>query len=184
MRIPVPQLLISAGELLAGTIRRAYTLIPAALLDPFDVAERLFDVTYQVPNYIIWTAVSIGAFVSVTLAYHDLRMSNRRLVRRVNTKTEIARVIDRLAEISGELSDFSVTMISNYEAAQKHVLQLYIDAIELMRGSRILGEGYVARYYRVAQSDEYDDTPDGLRKQVQAEADCLNEFIRELSHRM
>ncbi len=88
------QLVQSAGMLFWHSARRIYTLVPAALLDPFDIAERYFGVTYQVATPVIWLVFAAGVFVAVTLAYHDIRMIAKGTQRQEDNRAEIRKVID------------------------------------------------------------------------------------------
>lgn len=174
----------SAVSLLWHTSRRVYTLIPALLLDPFDIAERYFGLMYEVPIPVIWGVFSVGVFVAVALAHHDIRMGKKRLEQRSEQKTDIQRAIDGLARISSGFADQVAGSLGSYDKDSKEGMELFSKALELMRGSPVLGEGYVARFYTVTTSLDELETPEGLEVEARAQAACLNEFIRELTQRL
>ena len=63
----------STREFLSGIFRRLYWLLPLLLLDPFDLAERLTGVNYDVPQWVAWCLAGVGFFMAALLTYHDLR---------------------------------------------------------------------------------------------------------------
>lgn len=63
----------SVGYLLWGIIKRLYYVVPALLLDPLDLADRLFEIQYAPPKPLMWSLFGIGLFIAVALTYHELR---------------------------------------------------------------------------------------------------------------
>ena len=61
-----------------------YWLLPALLLDPFDLAERLFKVNYDVPQWLAWVLAGFGIFIAMLLTYHELRMQKVTLEQPIN----------------------------------------------------------------------------------------------------
>jgi hypothetical protein len=57
-----------------GVIKKLYWLLPTVILDPFDLAKRLFNVNYNVPQWSIWALFVIGWLFAMVLTYHELRM--------------------------------------------------------------------------------------------------------------
>lgn len=65
-----------------GMVKRAWALIPALLLDPFDLYGRLFDVEWDVPLWLMWALFGFGLFVAAWLTYREVWIRvqpNRRL---------------------------------------------------------------------------------------------------------
>jgi hypothetical protein len=60
--------------LVIGVLKRIYWILPTLLLNPFDIVERLFNVSYEVPQWAIWSLFAAGWVVAILLAYHELRM--------------------------------------------------------------------------------------------------------------
>jgi len=64
----------SASKFLIGTVKRVQWYLPPLLLDPFDIAERVFRMTYFIPQWVAWTLFALGWLVAMLLTYHELRM--------------------------------------------------------------------------------------------------------------
>jgi hypothetical protein len=68
------ELLKSLRFLIIGVLKRIYWVLPTLLLNPFDIVERLFNVSYEVPQWTIWVLFAAGWAVAILLSYHELRM--------------------------------------------------------------------------------------------------------------
>ena len=80
----------ASGSYIFGIIKRLYWLLPSLLADPFDIAERLFNVTYVAPPYLVWILVGLGLFIASFLTYRELYVSNKKIVER-ETATSLPR---------------------------------------------------------------------------------------------
>ncbi len=78
----------SSISLVGGTLKRIYWLVPTLFLDPFDLAERYFDVTYEVPQWLMWSLGAGGLFVAVSLTYHELRKQKEGLEAQLGKETD------------------------------------------------------------------------------------------------
>ena len=58
--------------------KRLYWLLPTLLTDPFDLVERVFHVSYEVPIAATWALIGAGFLLATLFAYHDVRMSRDR----------------------------------------------------------------------------------------------------------
>ena len=67
----------------SGIAKRVYWLLPALLSDPFDIAERWFDMTYTAPPYLVWILVSVGLAIASFLTYRELYVESTK----ANTST-------------------------------------------------------------------------------------------------
>lgn len=67
------ELLRSLAFFARGILKRIYWLLPALLLDPFDLARTLFGISYDAPLWMIWLLVGTGLFIAGALTYHELR---------------------------------------------------------------------------------------------------------------
>ena len=72
------EFLKSVGLFFLGVFKRLYYLIPSLLSDPFDVAERWFNVMFEPPEWLFWVLLSVGLLVAISLAYHEVRMQSVR----------------------------------------------------------------------------------------------------------
>lgn len=100
--------------LLFGILKRIYWLLPALLLDPFDLAERLFKVNYDMPQWGAWVLASLGVFVTIVLTYHELRMQKVALERPTNW-------IDAYKNRHGRLPpvpDYLLPVVHNYSPGE------------------------------------------------------------------
>lgn len=59
-------------EFTLGVAKRIYWILPALVLDPFDLAERFFKVNYEVPQPLSWILFGIGLFIASYLTHHAL----------------------------------------------------------------------------------------------------------------
>ena len=57
-----------------GVFKRIYWILPTLILDPFEIAEKLLGVSYDVPQWAIWLLFAAGWVVAILLTYHELRM--------------------------------------------------------------------------------------------------------------
>ena len=62
-----------------GIIKRLYWLLPSALADPFDIAERWFKIVYTAPPYLVWVLVGIGLLIASFLTYRELYVETIKL---------------------------------------------------------------------------------------------------------
>ncbi len=56
-----------------GFLKRIYWTLPTLILDPFDLAERLFNVDYNIPLWAVWSLFALGCMTAFVLTYHELR---------------------------------------------------------------------------------------------------------------
>src|SRR4030043_140158 len=109
------ELLRSLQFLSMGVLKRIYWLLPTLLLDPFDLVERLCKVSYEVPQWAIWTLFSLGWAIAITLTYHDLRMQKINLEKPPNWIEAYKKTHRKLPPIqsfmSGEVSNYSSGMV-------------------------------------------------------------------------
>ena len=56
-----------------GVIKRGYWLFVSLVTDPFDIAERVFNMTYEPPTWTFGLLLGIAVFIAGFLTYHDLR---------------------------------------------------------------------------------------------------------------
>jgi hypothetical protein len=68
------EILKSLRLLVIGVLKRIYWILPTLVLDPFDFAERLLNVSYDVPQWAVWVLFAAGWVVAILLSYHELRM--------------------------------------------------------------------------------------------------------------
>ena len=71
-----------------GTLKRVWWYLPPLLLDPFDIAERLFGRSYLVPQWIAWLLFGLGWAAAIIATYHELRMKNINLKRQLDDKSQ------------------------------------------------------------------------------------------------
>lgn len=116
------ELLISLWLLTKGILKRIYWLIPVLFLDPFDFAERWFNVTYEAPQWLMWVLVAIGFAIAITLTYHELR------TQKVNVDRQVENLIDARPSISvscetcyGNLHVVNNGNIANFRAKAKQI---------------------------------------------------------------
>ena len=88
------ELLRSISFFLSGTLKRVQWYLPPLLLDPFDIAERLFKVNYPPPQWLAWFLFGLGWFIAIILTYHELRKQNMAL-----DKQDINRVVGELLSV-------------------------------------------------------------------------------------
>ena len=69
----------SLGYFLFGIIKRFWLLLPTLLSDPFDIAERWFNMQYVAPPYMFWLLLSLGCLAAAIMTYHELRCQNLQL---------------------------------------------------------------------------------------------------------
>ena len=50
-----------------GFCKRIYCILPTLLLDPFDLAKKLLNKNYDVPDEFVWSVFAIGCIVALTL---------------------------------------------------------------------------------------------------------------------
>jgi hypothetical protein len=67
-----------------GIFVRIYWLLPALILDPFDLIEKWTRFRYNPPIWIVWLITMIGLVVAVTRTYHAMRMKVIKLEPPVN----------------------------------------------------------------------------------------------------
>ena len=96
-------LLTSAVSLLAGIGKRIYWLLPALLLDPFDIVEQLFNVTYEIPMLVAWGLAGGGLFVATVLTFHELRGKHEEVVALAHSVEPPKLPEDRVLAIMREL---------------------------------------------------------------------------------
>ena len=83
----------SAWLFLCGVCKRAAWFIPPLVLDPFDIAGKVFGMSWIVPQ---WSALSLfvlGWIIAIILTYHELRMQNVGLERDIKGKATISTVL-------------------------------------------------------------------------------------------
>jgi len=68
------EILKSLRFLIIGVFKRIYWILPTLILDPFEIAEKLLNVSYDVPQWAIWILFAAGWVVAILLTYHELRM--------------------------------------------------------------------------------------------------------------
>lgn len=73
----VTEVFISMGLFLWGIIKRWYLLLPTIMLDPFDIVGRVFNVTYNPPQWLVWTLFWGGLFLAAWLTYNEIRQQNK-----------------------------------------------------------------------------------------------------------
>lgn len=59
--------------LVIGFLKRIYWILPTLILDPFDIAKKLFDINYNVPLIVIWNILAVGCMIAVALTVRDIR---------------------------------------------------------------------------------------------------------------
>ncbi|GAG28480.1 unnamed protein product, partial [marine sediment metagenome] len=73
----MPELLVSAWLFVTGILRRFYYVLPALLLDPFDLYERHLYPRWgwelTMPDWYFPAAVSVGVLWAAILTFHELR---------------------------------------------------------------------------------------------------------------
>ena len=104
------KLLESLGLFLRGIFKRIYWILPTLLLDPFDLLERLWGISYEVPQWAIWTLFAIGWLIASLLTYHELRMQKVALKKPLNWVEAYKREKGMLPPMPGYL----LPVVANY----------------------------------------------------------------------
>ena len=108
------ELLRSLRLFVIGVFKRIYWILPTLLLDPFDFAERLLNVSYNVPQWLVWVLVTTGWAIAIVLTYHDLRMQKVALEQPTNW-------IDAHKNRHGKLPpipDYLLPVVQNYSPGE------------------------------------------------------------------
>ncbi|MBI2979789.1 MAG: hypothetical protein HYY41_03060 [Chloroflexi bacterium] len=82
------ELLESIFLFIRGTFKRAQWYLPPLLLDPFDIAEKVFQMKYVIPQWIAWLLFGLGWFLAMALTYHELRVERVKLEKQLNDKAK------------------------------------------------------------------------------------------------
>ena len=77
----------SAWLFLCGVLKRAIWYVPPLLLDPFDVAERVFKVDWIAPQWLALSLFLSGWAIAIVLTYHELRIQNVSLEKEIGKKS-------------------------------------------------------------------------------------------------
>ncbi|MBI4283123.1 MAG: hypothetical protein HY663_01475 [Chloroflexi bacterium] len=105
------EILKSAISLICGTIKRVQWYLPPLLLDPFDVVERLWGVSYPIPQWVAWALFGLGWFVAIVVTYHELRMQKIVLERRLEQEIDPIKVEQRKQHFT-RLADIADSLLS------------------------------------------------------------------------
>jgi len=66
----------SAWSFFCGVCKRAVWFVPPLVLDPFDIAGRVFNVDWIVPQWVALSLFILGWIIAIILTYHELRVQN------------------------------------------------------------------------------------------------------------
>jgi hypothetical protein len=97
------ELLKSLCFFITGVFKRIYWILPTLILDPFEIAEKLFGVNYDVPRWAIWSLFAAGWVVAILLTYHELRMQKVALEQPTNCIEAYKAKHGKLPELPREL---------------------------------------------------------------------------------
>jgi hypothetical protein len=68
------EFLLSVRQLLLGVAHKLYFLLPALILVPIDLIDRLFGLAYSPPTLLSWALSILGLLLAIALTYHELRV--------------------------------------------------------------------------------------------------------------
>lgn len=104
------ELLKSIRFFLWGVIKRIYWILPTLILDPFDLAKRVFNINYGMPQWSIWTLFVLGWLIACILTYHELRL-------KIAASTKLSWIMKYQKEQRGKLPpipDYLMQLVTNY----------------------------------------------------------------------
>lgn len=104
------ELLKSTKLFIWGIIKRIYWVLPTLILDPFDLAKRIFNINYDLPRWSVWTLFVLGWLVAGILTYHELRL-------KTVASTQLSWIEKYQKEQHGELPpipDYLIPLVANY----------------------------------------------------------------------
>jgi hypothetical protein len=104
------ELLKSIRLFLWGIIKRIYWILPTLILDPFDLAKRIFNINYNMPQWSVWTLFVLGCLIACILTYHELRL-------KTVASTQLSWIEKYKKEQQGKLPpipDYLMQLVTNY----------------------------------------------------------------------
>ena len=107
-------------------VKRVWALIPALLLDPFDLYERLFGVNWNPPLWLMWTIFGVGLFVAAWLTYREIWVDP------AADRQAIVAGLETFYVRAGQLSEENWT--PSYDAWEQEAMDLRDEAIEWVGG--------------------------------------------------
>ena len=76
-----------------GVVRRFWWMLPAALVDPFDLLNLFWGISYRPNVWVVWPVFSAGLFVAGLLTFHDLRMKGSQAAPDTDDVEQVARLL-------------------------------------------------------------------------------------------
>jgi hypothetical protein len=83
---------------ITGTLKKVWFYLPPLVLDPFDIAERVFGINWIPPNWLAWTLFALGWVVAGAKTYHELRESKLKLEARLDDRKRNREIRESLGE--------------------------------------------------------------------------------------
>ena len=125
-----------------GVLKRAVWYIPPLVLDPFDVAGKVFNMDWIVQQQVALSLFVLGWVIAVILTYHEVRMQNVRLELDVTRAGRIGTLTSRVLHPKKRLRFYDNMAVDEIERRMRAVhWHCDVDVIKAeMLNGRTVGE--------------------------------------------